>query len=90
MLKPFPWPAEKLSTNYCVGVGVEGMAKFWEDAKIKGDVLVGDLEEIDGVYSIDYGCPPESFIYFSVRSNVDNPATHTKILEVIKRFISDD
>lgn len=90
MLKPFPWPAQKMSAKYTIGVGVEGIAKIWEQEYIEGDCLEDILFEVMGVDDIEYDSPGGSFIYFSIVSNCDNELTHLKILEVIKRFISDD
>lgn len=89
MFKPFPWPAEKLCTKYCVGVGVEGMNSIRKGPD-DGENLCEALEEISGVDMPGYEEYDDPFIYFSIVPNCDNGFTHTKILEVIKRFISDD
>lgn len=89
MLKPFPWPAEKLCTTYCVGVGRENMERICRGVE-GGENLVEALEEISGVQAAGYEGDGTPYVNFILAPNEDNEYTHTKILEVIKRFISDD
>ena len=81
---------EKEAVRYILNLKQETTDFIINRDRSRGNTLYNDLISIEGLQDVEFGSYFGNFLRMSVLVEHDNEATHLKILEVIKRFISDD
>ena len=77
---------EKTSSHYCVAVSAERLLRIIEADDQLNDSLLDRLQQIGGVYDVDYNGHFGLFVYLAIEVDYDTPTTHKAVIDVIESY----